>query len=175
MNTTTKKKELIIGIAMIGASLAYLVMASRLPGHDGVDAGTVPLLLAGLMILLGAMQLLSALTTKTAPSTEQPSQLASDLPEVPTEEAPKTVIEPKTVLLTLGLMLGYIALLGSIGFPIMTVVYLYLQFLILTPVSQKPKHLTYLLISVISSAVIFLLFREAFDLMLPAGLLNNFL
>ncbi len=57
----------------------------------------------------------------------------------------------------------------------MTVVYLYLQFLILTPVSQKPKHLTYLLISVISSAVIFLLFREAFDLMLPAGLLNNFL
>lgn len=175
MSTTTKKKELVIGIAMIGASLAYLVMASRLPGHGGVDAGTVPVLLAGLMILLGAMQLLSALMTKTAPSTEQPSQLASDLPEIPTEEAPKDVIEPKTVLLTLGLMLGYIGLLGPIGFPIMTVVYLYLQFLILTPVSQKPKHLTYLLISVISSAVIFLLFREAFDLMLPAGLLNNFL
>ena len=175
MSTNTKKKELIIGIAMIGASLAYLVMAYRLPGHQGVDAGTVPLLLAGLMILLGAIQLLSALATKTAPPSEQSSQLASDLPQVPTEQAPKDVIEPRTVLLTLGLMLGYIALLGTVGFPIMTVVYLYLQFLVLTPVSQKPRHLTYLLISAVSSAVIFLLFREAFDLMLPAGLLNNFL
>lgn len=175
MSTTTKKKELIIGIAMIGASLAYLVMAYRLPGHEGVDASTVPALLAGLMILLGAMQLLSALATKTAPASEQSSQLANDLPQVQTEEAPKDIIEPKTVLLTLGLMLGYIALLGTVGFPIMTVVYLYLQFLVLTPVSQKPRHLTYLLISAVSSAVIFLLFREAFDLMLPAGLLNNFL
>ncbi|MBD9398977.1 MULTISPECIES: tripartite tricarboxylate transporter TctB family protein [unclassified Pseudomonas] len=176
MSTNTKKKELIIGIAMIGASLAYLVMAYRLPGHQGVDAGTVPVLLAGLMILLGAMQLFSALAIKTAPASEQPSsQLASELPQVPTEQAPKDVIEPKTVLLTLGLMLGYIALLGTVGFPIMTVVYLYLQFLVLTPVSQKPRHLTYLLVSAVSSAVIFLLFREAFDLMLPAGLLNNFL
>ena len=63
MSTTTKKKELIIGLAMIGVSLAYLVMAYQLPGHSGVDASTVPVLLAGLMILLGAMQLFSALST----------------------------------------------------------------------------------------------------------------
>lgn len=67
------------------------------------------------------------------------------------------------------------ALLGPVGFPIITVVYLYLQFLVLTPVTHKPKHVTYLLIAVASSAVIFLLFREAFDLMLPAGLLNNYI
>ena len=54
-------------------------------------------------------------------------------------------------------------------------VYLYLQFIVLTPVNQKIRHLSYLLIAVVSSAAIFLLFREAFDLMLPAGLLNNFL
>ncbi|HEY1026691.1 MAG TPA: tripartite tricarboxylate transporter TctB family protein [Pseudomonas sp.] len=174
MSTTTKKKELIIGITMIGASLAYLVMAYQLPGHAGVDAGTVPRLLAGLMILLGAMQLLSALATRTT-APEQPGQLADDLPQAPTEETPKDIVEPRTVLLTLGLILGYIGLLGPIGFPIMTVVYLYLQFLILTPVTQKPRHLTYLLTSIVCSAVIFLLFREAFDLMLPAGLLNNFL
>ena len=54
-------------------------------------------------------------------------------------------------------------------------VYLYLQFLVLTPVNQKARHLTYLLIAVACSAIIFLLFREAFDLLLPAGLLNNFI
>ncbi|MDZ4191536.1 MAG: tripartite tricarboxylate transporter TctB family protein [Pseudomonas sp.] len=166
---TLNKKELIIGLAMLGASLAYLVVAQQLPGHDGVDAATVPKLLAGLLSLLGVMQLISAFA--------KPKAAAEPASPVPTEaqEQPADVIEPKTVLKTLGLILGYMALLGPVGFPIMTVIYLYLQFLVLTPVNQKARHLTYLLIAVICSALIFLLFREAFDLMLPAGLLNNFI
>lgn len=174
MSTTAKKKELIIGVVMIGVSLAYMVMAYQLPGHDGIDAGTLPVLLAGFLTLLGVFQLLGALPKK-GPDAEVPVTTASDLPEVPKEEAPADVIEPKTVLLTLGLILGYMALLGPVGFPIMTVIYLYLQFLVLTPVTQKPRHVVYLLTAAICSAVIFLLFREAFDLLLPAGLLNNFI
>ena len=54
------KKELIIGIAMLAASLAYLVMAQQLPGHAGIDAATVPKLLAGFLSLLGLMQVVSA-------------------------------------------------------------------------------------------------------------------
>lgn len=176
MSTTAKKKELIVGIAMIAVSLAYMVMAYQLPGHDGIDAGTLPLLLAGFLTLLGAFQVISALSRKMPDAeTTAPATTPSDLPEVPKEEVPREVIEPKTVLLTLGLILGYMALLGPVGFPIMTVIYLYLQFLVLTPVTQKPRHVAYLLIAVTCSAVIFLLFREAFDLLLPAGLLNNFL
>ncbi|MDH1212647.1 tripartite tricarboxylate transporter TctB family protein [Pseudomonas chengduensis] len=166
---TLNNKELIIGIAMLGASLTYLVLAQQLPGHDGVDAATVPKLLAGFLSLLGLMQLISAFA--------KPKVVAEPASPAPTEaeERPAEVIEPKTVLKTLGLILGYMALLGPVGFPIMTVVYLYLQFLVLTPVNQKARHLTYLLIAVICSALIFLLFREAFDLLLPAGLLNNYI
>lgn len=166
---TPNKKELIIGIAMLGASLTYLVLAQQLPGHEGVDAATVPKLLAGFLSLLGLMQLVSAFA--------RPKAIAEPANPVPAaaEEPAVEVIEPKTVLKTLGLILAYMALLGPVGFPIMTVVYLYLQFLVLTPVNQKARHLTYLLIAVICSALIFLLFREAFDLLLPAGLLNNFI
>ena len=64
MSTTSNKKELIIGLAMIGVSLTYMVLAYQLPGHDGVDAGTLPTLMAGLLTLLGAMQLLGALPKK---------------------------------------------------------------------------------------------------------------
>lgn len=176
MSTTAKKKELITGVIMISVSLAYMVMAYQVPGHDGVDAGTLPVLLAGFLTLLGVFQLLSALPKK-APGAEAPAPAATtaDLPETPKDDTPPDVIEPKTVLLTLGLILGYMALLGPVGFPIMTVIYLYLQFLVLTPVKQKPRHVVYLLTAVICSAVIFLLFREAFDLLLPAGLLNNLL
>lgn len=166
---TLNKKELIIGIGMLGASLTYLVLAQQLPGHDGIDAATVPKLLAGFLSLLGLMQLFSAFA--------KPKAAAEPANPVPTEaEEPATeIVEPKTVIKTLGLILGYIALLGPVGFPIMTVFYLYLQFLVLTPVNQKARHLTYLLIAVICSALIFLLFREAFDLLLPAGLLNDYI
>lgn len=167
---TLNKKELIIGLAMLGASLTYLVLAQQLPGHDGVDAATVPKLLAGFLSLLGLMQLVSAFAKPKAAADPAASPAPAEAEE-PTVE----IVEPKTVIKTLGLILGYMALLGPVGFPIMTVVYLYLQFLVLTPVNQKARHLTYLLIAVICSALIFLLFREAFDLLLPAGLLNNFI
>lgn len=170
MSTTANKKELVIGLAMIGCSLAYLVMAYQLPDHEGIDAATLPLLLAGFLTLLGVMQVFNALASKaSADAAAAPPQSQDE------EETTPSVIEPKTVLLTLGLILGYMALLGPVGFPIMTVVYLYLQFLVLTPVRQKANHVAYLLIAVTCSALIFLLFREAFDLMLPAGLLNNFI
>ena len=170
MSTTANKKELIIGLAMIGCSLAYLVMAYQLPDHEGIDAATLPILLAGFLTLLGVMQVFGALASKV------PTDAAVTPAQSPSEAAaPPRVVEPKTVLLTLGLILGYMALLGPVGFPIMTVVYLYLQFLVLTPVRQKANHPAYLLIAVTCSAVIFLLFREAFDLLLPAGLLNDFL
>ena len=51
--TTANKKELIIGVAMLGVSATYMVMAYRLPGHEGIDAATVPFLLAALLSLLG--------------------------------------------------------------------------------------------------------------------------
>ena len=162
--TTANKKELIIGVAMLGASIAYLVMAYRVPGHDGIDAATVPTLLAFLLCLLGALQTLSAIGNRARPTAESDA----DAPE----QTSASVVEPLTVLKTLGLILIYVVLLGPVGFPIMTALYLYLQFIVLTPVDHKVRHLPYAAIAVVTSAVIYLLFREAFDLLLPAGLLN---
>ena len=162
--TTANKKELTIGVAMLGASIAYLVMAYRVPGHDGIDAATVPTLLAILLCLLGALQTLSAIGNRARPAAESDA----DAPE----QTSTSVVEPLTVLKTLVLILIYVVLLGPVGFPIMTALYLYLQFIVLTPVDHKVRHLPYAAIAVVTSAVIYLLFREAFDLLLPAGLLN---
>lgn len=162
--TTANKKELTIGVAMLGASIAYLVMAYRVPGHDGIDAATVPTLLAILLCLLGALQTLSAFGNRARP----PAESDADAPE----QTSTSVVEPLTVLKTLGLILIYVVLLGPVGFPIMTALYLYLQFIVLTPADHKVRHLPYAAIAVVTSAVIYLLFREAFDLLLPAGLLN---
>ncbi|MCQ4294250.1 tripartite tricarboxylate transporter TctB family protein [Pseudomonas stutzeri] len=160
---TANKKELTIGVAMLGASITYLVMASRVPNHEGIDAATVPFLLAVLLCLLGLLQTLSAFARHA-----RAAESTSDTPDEPKV----TVTEPLTVLKTLGLILLYVVLLGPVGFPIMTTLYLYLQFIVLTPVDRKIRHLLYAGIALVTSVVIYLLFREAFDLLLPAGLLN---
>jgi putative tricarboxylic transport membrane protein len=157
----TKKKELSIGVIMLGAGIVYLIMTSRLPGHSGIDATFVPYLLGGMMCLLGAIHLL---TIFKAP------QAVESAPAEGEEKAEPVSV--RTVCLTLALMAGYVALLKPVGFPILTVVYLYLQFVVLTPVSQKVSHISYLLIALVTSAVVYFLFREAFDLMLPPGLLD---
>ncbi|WP_341520057.1 tripartite tricarboxylate transporter TctB family protein [Pseudomonas sp. G.S.17] len=160
---TCKKKELIIGAAMLGTALGYLLMTLKLPGHSGIDAAFVPVLLAGMLCLLAVIQLFGAFSTPQAP--------ADNLPKIDAEET-NSAIDVKTVVKTLALIVGYIALMNPIGFPIMTVIYLYLQFIVLTPLDHKVRHVTYALIALTTSAVIYLLFREAFDLMLPAGLTN---
>lgn len=160
---TCKKKELIIGGVMLATALGYLVMSFKLPGHSGIDAAFVPTLLAAMLCLLAFIQLFSAFATPQAPAT--------DVPHIDTEDTSNS-IDVKTVVKTLALIVGYIALMKPVGFPIMTVVYLYLQFIVLTPTDQKVRHITYAVVAVCTSAVIYLLFREAFDLMLPAGLTN---
>jgi hypothetical protein len=160
---TYKKKELITGIAMLGVALGYGLMTLKLPGHSGVDAAFIPALLAVMLCVLAVIQLIGAFSAPQAP--------ADVLPDIDTEEAGSSV-DVMTVVKTLALIVGYIALMKTVGFPIMTVVYLYLQFIVLTPVDHKVRHVTYGLIAVATSAVIYLLFREAFDLMLPAGLMS---
>ena len=85
---------------------------------------------------------------------------------------PGTAPDYLTVGKTLGLIVGYIAILGWVGFPLATVAYLYLQFLVLTPLEQRVSHGRYLLIAVGASVFIYVVFRHGFDLLLPAGLLE---
>ena len=158
---TTKKKELLIGIAMLGAGLGYLLMTIQLPRHDGIDAAFVPSLLSAMLCLLGFLQLLSVRGLSTAVA-EGESEVEGQAP---------ASSDIKTVVKTLALIVGYIALLNPVGFPIMTAIYLYLQFIVLTPLDHRVNHLVYALIALVTSAITYLLFREAFDLMLPSGLL----
>jgi len=155
---TYKKKELAVGAVMLCAGLFYLVLTINLPRKGTIDASTVPYVLAFGLCLLGLLQLLSA--------------RKATRPEAEPDAAPKTPADYPTVLKTLALIAAYIGLLEPVGFPIVTALYLYVQFIVLTPSEQKANHLTYALIAVIASVAIFFTFRHGFDLMLPAGFLD---
>jgi putative tricarboxylic transport membrane protein len=152
-----KKKELVIGVVMLGAGLIYLFMTMNLPRKGFVDAAFVPYVLAFMLCLLGILQLIASRTPAS-------SEIDAESDSTPADYA--------TVLKTLGLIVLYAALLKTVGFLLMTTLYLYLQFIVLTPASQRVKHVSYLVIAVIASTAIYFLFRHGFDLMLPAGFLD---
>ena len=150
-----KKREFVLGIVMLAAGIVYLVLTSQLPRKQAIDAAFVPYLLGAILCVLGVLQLKAA---------------RSFVPK-DTKKAAGNVDYP-TVWKTVGLILAYIALMQFVGFPIMTVVYLVAQFTILTPADRKPNFLVYAVIAVLTSALVYLLFRYAFDMMLPVGFLD---
>ncbi|QXI53537.1 tripartite tricarboxylate transporter TctB family protein [Pseudomonas alvandae] len=152
-----KRNELIAGLAMLGAGVAYLVLTMNLPRRGTIDAAFVPWVLAVSLCLLGALQL----------------WMWRKLPDKRAEPAEKPeAIDYPTVFKTLALVLLYTALMEPVGFLITTALYLYVQFIVLTPAEQKVKHLRYALIAVVSAVLIFYIFRHGFDLLLPVGLLD---
>lgn len=144
-------KETIVAVVMTGAGLGYLRMIAGLPERDGVDATTVPTLLAWMMIGLGVIELVGALRR----------------PALAGQDAGRSNM--LTVVLTLVLIAGYIAALRPLGFPIATALYLFLQFLVLTPRGGRMPVPLYAGLAVVASALIFATFRYGFDLLLPAG------
>ncbi|AMY71874.1 tripartite tricarboxylate transporter TctB family protein [Frigidibacter mobilis] len=146
-------KDVIVGGAMTAAGILYLRMGNALPDRDGVDAATVPGVLAWMMIALGAIELAGALRRPALAGEARSSDAGGAL----------------TVGLTLALIAGFIAALRPLGFPIATALYLFLQFLVLTPRSGRPPVPLYAGLAVGSAAFIFATFRYGFDLLLPAG------
>lgn len=156
-----KRKELITGGFMLVAGVAYLLATMALPRKSFIDAAFVPYVLAIFMCVLGGLQLVFGARKAPAAETEPAADGKKD-----------EVSEYLTVIKTLALIAAYIATLEPIGFPIVTAVYLYLQFIVLTPHEQKIRHVMYAITAIISAIVIFLIFRQGFDLMLPSGILN---
>lgn len=173
------KKEGSIGAVMIAAGAAYLYLAQGLPrrGMDVVDSAFVPTVLAVMMCVLGVLQIVAAARHRHDDDTA--GGRGPDAGE-PKADAGAGQLRAGgsgylTVLMTLGLIAGYTALLNSVGFPIMTAIYLFLQFLVLTPADARPRPGRYALIAVVAAVSIFATFRYGFELMLPAGWLAGML
>ncbi|MGE8496924.1 MAG: tripartite tricarboxylate transporter TctB family protein [Pseudomonas sp.] len=154
-----KRKELITGGFMLVAGVAYLLATMGLPRRGFIDAAFVPYVLAAFMCGLGVLQLVLS-ARKTTADEGTGSDNKGEVSEYP------------TVIKTLALIAAYIATLEPVGFPIVTAIYLYLQFIVLTPHGQPVRHVLYAITAIISAIVIFLIFRQGFDLMLPSGILN---
>lgn len=153
-----RKREFAVGIFFLIVGLGYLYMTSTLPRRQFVDAAFVPYVLAITMCLLGGFQLQAARKLDATGAAKEESKA-----------------DYTTVIKTLALIVAYAALLQPVGFPVMTAVYLFAQFVVLTPTDHKISYPLYGTIAIITSACVYATFRYAFDMILPVGLLNGFI
>lgn len=156
-----KYKELILGCVMTAFAIFYCVMSTQIKQKpDVIGAATVPYILAAIMGLLGVLQLCAGVKAMRGFSAEKAAQ------EKPADS------DSATLLKTIVLIVAYLLLLRPLGFIISTFLYLFFQFITLTPVERKPKLWLYALIAVLVSVVVYLGFRYGLQLILPQGLIK---
>ncbi len=78
-------------------------------------------------------------------------------------------IRTAKVLATAALIIFYVAALQPLGFLVTSVIYLFLQVIVLGGVAKKARLLPYALVSIIVASGINVLFTQVFKVLLPAG------
>lgn len=153
---TEKSREMIFGVVVLGIAAFYTVMTLMIQNKGGVVNGrTVPLILSGLLWVLGIVQIKRAIK-------ESNEVIQGD------------EIDKKTVLKTAILILLYISFFEMIGFLLMTILYLFLQFFVLTPSDKKANPIVYGVIATAVSLFVYSTFRYGLDIMLPQGIITFF-
>lgn len=156
-----KYSEQIFGIIMIAIALVYFILTQQVPKKTMgvVNARFIPNVVSGIMFILGVLQ-----------SIEGYKKAKEFKEEVNTKEEQK--IDYSTVIKTVVCILLYVAFIKSIGFLIVTAVFLFAEFVILTPTDKKKNYVLYGVIAIIAAVGIYYSFRNVLNVMLPPGILK---
>jgi putative tricarboxylic transport membrane protein len=150
-----RKSDIFSGIVLFGLSILIFVNASgiqqRLP--VGLDSGVFPEIASILLAFLSAIVVLRALLR----------------PQEDSDVHPLDKRGLAAVGLSLCLVLGYIIGVGVLGFVAATVIYLPLQFFALSPAGER-RWPAFIIVSVVTTAVIYSAFVFGFRLILPSGM-----
>ena len=156
----SRYRDTVASVVTLLLGAYFTITGLQLPesANTSVGPGTMPTLVGILMLIFGVLLLIPALRDLKANTSEK-----------------KTVQGNYAALgITVLLLLLYVALWQSVGFVIMTFVYLTLQFIVFCPTAKRSVK-TYLLfaaIAAIATAAIYLIFSMGFNLTLPSGILG---
>lgn len=150
-----KYNDLVFGLIMLAIAAGYLILTLQIPITGGMFNGRFfPLIIDLIMFLLTAFQFGAYLKNKGREVSESGGEK-----------------DGKTVFYTVALIVAYIALMQYIGFILSTTLYLFLQFIVMTPAGKKIGYVKYAVIAAVSSVAIYLVFRYTeLNVMLPQGI-----
>ena len=172
MSNKQYKLDIIPGIVLSLFSLAYLSQIHNIVEFKGLGSTPltnrfVPYLWGGSLLVLSLWVLIRGFRKRKKYLAEGGQADKSSLMEVLRD---KREVVASFVALTI-----YVALMGSLGFVITTLCYVFAQILILTPRENwKKTWLPALITAVVSAGLLFYVFRYLLNVLLPVGVLSVF-
>lgn len=157
MPTLRKYKELFLGLIMIVVATIYLMATTQIEIWvlTTFNSRFIPYILGTLVMILGLIQCGRAIRGLKKGG----------------DEAPVEKTDMLSVILTFALIVIYVVTLRSVGFLINTTWMMVLMMMLLSP-REKWNILQFVIISVITSGIIYYVFRNGLHLMLPGGILG---
>ena len=162
-----KCKDLILGIVMLLFSGFYLFYAQQIKTRPKLtpsyaSARIMPTLLGVLLAVLSVFCIIQGIRQMRAPEKQDAKAKKLDRGDV------------MAVVFTFAVIIGYILIMPILGFILSTVIYLFLQMLILAP-AEKRNYVLFAIVAVVFTAIVFVAFRIGLQQLLPRGVIENLL
>jgi len=157
-----KYGDFVVGIFYAVLGTALIIGSKTLPKSKVMEIGPdfMPTLIGSIILILAGILLVETAARFKSQAAELESSGFKDTSDY------------KRVLGSLLAATVYVNILKPVGFIISTLVYLIIQIYILAPDKNRTKKdiITYLIIDVVFTIVVYLLFRYGFKIVLPAGI-----
>ena len=172
MKNKQYKLDIIPGIVLAVFSIAYLSMIPSIQTFTGLGSTPltnhfIPYLWGGVLLFLSLWIIVRGLRKRKKYLAEGGKIEKTSL---------KAILMEKREVVASFIALGlYVGLMGVIGFLITTVVYLFVQILILTPREKwKKNYVPAAITAVVAGVVLFFIFIYVLNVLLPVGILSVF-
>lgn len=172
MKNSKYKQDIVPGIVLTVFSLLYLACIPQIKIFDGLGATPlnnrfVPYLWGGFLLVLSLWLIIRGLGKR--------KKFLAEGGTVTKFDWKATLDKYREVIASFVCLTIYVALMDAIGFVIMTIVYLFVQILILTPRENwKKNYIPAAITAVVCGVVLYIIFREMLNVLLPVGILSIF-
>lgn len=172
MKNKQYKLDIIPGIVIALFSLGYLAMIPSIKTFEGLGATPltnhfVPYLWGGSLLFLGLWITLRGFRRR--------KKYLAEGGKIEKSSLKGTLLEKREVVasfLALGL---YVGLMGLLGFVPMTILYVFMQIMILTPRENWKKNMVPAVVTAaVTGCALFYIFRYLLNVLLPVGILSVF-
>ncbi len=172
MKNSKYKLDIIPGSVMAVFAVLYLLNIPSIKVFDGLGSTPinnhfVPYLWGGAILVLSLWLVVRGLGKRKKFLAEGGTVEKTDLKKI--------ISEYREVIASFVALTIYVALMDAVGFVIMTILYTFVQILILTPREDwKKNYVPAAITAAITGIVLFYIFREMLNVLLPVGILSIF-
>ena len=154
-----KCRDLIFGSVMLAFSGFYLFFAQQIKTKPKLTPSyasdrIMPTILGILLAILSVILIVQGIKKLKAPAEEGGKKMDR--------------ADAMAVVLTFAVIIGYIICMSFLGFCLSTIIYLFLQMIILAP-ADKRNYLLFAIVAVVFTALVFVAFRVGLQQLLPRG------